>query len=263
MDVIPVLDVACGVAVRAQGGDRARYEPVVSALVPEAVGDPAALLRAFRRRLGATSCYLADLDAIQGGGVQRALLQELARLETGFAGPLLVDAGAHKLEGAVEVLACGASEVVVGLETLRSFTDLAVIVDAVGTPQVIFSLDLRLGTPILHPVLQNACGTRPSAVSLAAQAVDAGVRSLLVLDLGRVGTGGGADLGLLEELRRRFPAVRLLAGGGVLARRDLDQMRDTGCDAALVASAVHSGAVTAADLAALTQPVVQSPRVSR
>jgi phosphoribosylformimino-5-aminoimidazole carboxamide ribotide isomerase len=265
MDIIPVLDLARGVAVWAQAGDRARYEPVVSALMPSAVGDAVALLGAFRTRLGATACYIADLDAIQGGAVQRTMLRELAQLETGFAGPIMVDAGAHTLESTLEVMACGASQVVIGLETLRAFTGLAEIVHRLGEEQVVFSVDLRLGSPILHPAMQDAMGAQPDALSLAAQAVDAGVASLLLLDLARIGTGCGADLGLIEELRRRFPDLRLLAGGGVLARRDLDRMRDAGCDGALVASAIHAGTITATDLAELTaEPVgAQSPSVSR
>ena len=250
MEIIPVLDLSRGQAVWAQGGDRARYEPVASALVPEAVGDAVALLQAFRRRLGATSCYAADLDAIQGGAVQRTMLRELAQLETGFAGAIMVDAGAHSPESTFEVLACGASQVVVGLETLRAFTDLSEIIQVVGEEPVVFSVDLRAGSPILHPDMQDATAV-PDAVSLTAQAVDAGVSTLLLLDLARVGRGCGVDVGLLEELRRRFPLVRLLAGGGVLARRDLERMRDAGCDGALVASAVHAGTITAVDLAAL------------
>jgi uncharacterized protein related to proFAR isomerase len=56
-----------------------------------------------------------------------------------------------------------------------------------------------------------------------------------------------------------------MAGGGVLARRDLDRMRDAGCDGALVASAIHAGTITAADLADLSADPVgaQSPSVSR
>ena len=154
MDIIPVLDLARGVAVQAQAGDRARYEPVTSALVPERG-------RAMRSRccgrsapvLGATACYVADLDAIQGGAVQRTMLRELAQLETGFAGAILVDAGAHTRRAArFEVLSCGASQVVVGLETLRAFADLADDRPASwATTRVVFSLDLRLGSPILHP----------------------------------------------------------------------------------------------------------------
>jgi phosphoribosylformimino-5-aminoimidazole carboxamide ribotide isomerase len=265
MEIIPVLDLAGGIAVWAQAGNRARYEPVASALAPSVVGDPVALLRAFRGRLGAIACYIADLDAIQGGAVQRSMIRELAQFETGFAGAIMVDAGAHTPGSTLEVLACGASQVVVGLETLRAFTDLARIVRLAGEEQVVFSIDLRLGSPILHPAMHHAAGPQPDALSLAAQAVEAGVTTLLLLDLGRVGTGCGADLGLIEELRRGFPELRLLAGGGVLARRDLDRMRDAGCDGALVASAIHAGTITAADLADLAaEPVgAQSPSVSR
>jgi phosphoribosylformimino-5-aminoimidazole carboxamide ribotide isomerase len=91
-------------------------------------------------------------------------------------------------------------------------------------------------------------------LTLAAQATDAGVSTLLLLDLGRIGTGCGVDLGLVETVRRRFPGVRLLAGGGVLTRKDLDRMRDAGCDGALIASAIHTGRVSAADLAELAGP---------
>jgi uncharacterized protein related to proFAR isomerase len=39
----------------------------------------------------------------------------------------------------------------------------------------------------------------------------------------------------------------------VLTRRDLERMRDIGCDGALVASAIHTGRLTAADLAAVSE----------
>ena len=247
-----MLDLARGTAVHARTGDRERYEPVRSVLAPGSDGDPVALLRAYRDALGATACYVADLDAIQGGAIQRAMLRELATLETGFPGSLLVDAGTHRPAGTLEVLACGASQIVVGLESLHSFADLAAIVELVGPSRVIFSLDLRLGTPLLHPALD--VGLAPDAVGLAAEAVDAGVRTLIVLDIGRVGTGCGVDLGLLETMRRRFRSEQLLAGGGVLTRRDLDRMREAGCDGVLVASALHAGRIGAADLTALAGP---------
>jgi phosphoribosylformimino-5-aminoimidazole carboxamide ribotide isomerase len=264
MDIIPVLDLARGVAVHARGGDRARYEPVESVLTASTVGDPVALLRAYRGRLGAAACYVADLDAIRGGAVQRALLRELAQLETGFVGAILVDAGAHTPESTLEVLATGASEVVVGLETLPALADLRRIVRHVGPSRLVFSLDLRHGRPLLHPALA-ATGRANDPLELATDVVETGVTTLVVLDLARVGTGQGLDLGLLERLRRRFPTLRLVAGGGVRHREDLDRLRDAGCDGVLVASAIHAGAITAADLAELAgEPVhAQSPSVSR
>lgn len=251
MEIIPVLDVTQGVAVHAQGRVRADYAPVKSVLAPDAPGDPLALARAYRDILGAQACYVADLDAILGGPIQRGLIRDLAEFQTGFTGELLVDAAAGDPDGALEVLSAGASDAVVGLETLRSFTDLAAVVDVVGSSGVVFSLDLQLGSPILHPLMEDAAGAAPDALSLGAQAADAGVGSILVLDLGRVGTGTGVDLGLLEALRRRHPAIRLFAGGGVLTRKDLERMEEAGCDGALVASAIHAGRITAEDVAAL------------
>jgi phosphoribosylformimino-5-aminoimidazole carboxamide ribotide isomerase len=253
MEIIPVLDLAAGVAVHARAGHRESYAPVQSVVAPGSLGDPIAVVRGFREILGAKACYVADLDAIQGGPVQRATLGELAQWGVGMAGPLLVDAGTHELSSVLEVLSCGASDVVVGLETLRAFVDLAAIVREVGTSRVVFSLDLRLGRPMLHSALHSA-GTSADPLDMAARALETGVSTILVLDVGRVGTGCGVDLGVVMGLRKRFPSVRLLAGGGVLARRDLDRMRSAGCDGALVASAVHSGAITSADVAALANP---------
>lgn len=258
MQIIPVLDLAGGVAVYAQAGDRIHYAPLKSDLVPDRVGDPFALLRAFHTTLGVHECYVADLDAIQGGAIQRTLLRQLAEFHTGFAGALLVDAGTNSPSGALEVLSCGASEVVVGLETLRAFTDLVAILEVVGPSRVVFSLDLRLGNPVLHPAMQDAIGSGPDALSLAGQAAAAGAETLLLLDLGRIGTGCGVDLGLIEALRHRFPDIRLLAGGGVLTRLDLERMRDAGCDGALIASAIHTSRVTADDLIDLSGPRVRT-----
>ena len=263
MQIIPVLDIAGGIAVHAQAGDRTRYAPLESGLAPGRVGDPVAVLRAFHANLGIHECYVADLDAIQGGAVQRTLIRELAEFHTGFSGALLVDAGTHLPEGALEVLSCGASEVVVGLETLHAFSDLESIINVVGPSRLVFSLDLRLGSPILHPAMQDARGPGPEALVLAEQAANTGVGSILILDLGRVGTGCGVDLGLVESTRRRLPNIRLLVGGGVLTRLDLERMRDAGCDGALVASAIHTGRLTPGDLAAVSRPNQSGASASR
>ena len=252
MQLIPVLDLAHGVAVQARAGDRARYAPVESVLAPATAGDPLALIQAYRDILGARECYIADLDAIQGGEIQRGPLRDLAR--AGAPCELLVDAGISDAGSAVEVLALGADRVVVGLETLRSFDDLASIVVAAAPDRVAFSLDLRHGRPLLHPANRAVDEAAPGPVSLAGRAVAAGVPTLLVLDVARVGTGGGVDLDLLVALRRSFPSVRLLAGGGVSARRDLERIRGAGCDGVLLATAIHTGRVGGPDVVALAAP---------
>jgi phosphoribosylformimino-5-aminoimidazole carboxamide ribotide isomerase len=68
----------------------------------------------------------------------------------------------------------------------------------------------------------------------------AGATRFIVLELARVGTGlGPGTLELIRGLRRQFADVELIAGGGIRGRTDIDQLKDAGVDAVLVASALH------------------------
>ena len=234
-----MIDLAQGRAVHARAGDRALYPPVESVLIPGRAGDPLALVQAYRDALGARECYVADLDAIQGGELQRGLLQALAR----DAAPcgLLVDAGAHDPAAVKAVWTLGAAAVVIGLETLPTLDLLAAAVAAAAPAGAVFSLDLRFGLPMLSVKAAATDAGRLEPEELAARAVDAGAEALLVLDVGRVGTGAGVDLELLRRLRRRFPRARLLVGGGVAGPEDLTRLAEAGCDGALVATALHTG----------------------
>ncbi len=250
MELIPVLDLAAGVAVHARAGRRADYAPVQSVLIPDRAGDALALARAFREKLGARTCYIADLDGIEGRRPQHELIRLLAS-EAGFGGGLMVDAGVADLGGARGIFVDGAKRVVVGLETLRSFEDLDALASAVGGDRLVFSLDLRMGQPLLHPSAQFEFTKSTPVLPIAGRAVTAGVGSLLVLDLARIGMGRGVDVALLAALKRIHPDVSLLAGGGITGRRDLEQLADLGCNGAIVASAFHAGRLSAADVAEL------------
>jgi phosphoribosylformimino-5-aminoimidazole carboxamide ribotide isomerase len=238
MRLIPVIDLARGLAVQARAGDRAHYGPLESVLIPGRPGDPLALVQAYRELVGARECYVADLDAIQGRELQRGMLWELVRA----AAPcrLMVDAGVDTRDGVEDLLALGAGAAVVGLETLRRLEDLGGIVAAGAPGRVVFSLDLRLGRPVLSAEAAGELGSLEPD-DIAAHAVAAGVGTVLVLDVGRVGTGGGVDLELLRRLRHRFPRLCLLAGGGIAGDVDLARLADVGCDGALVATALHTG----------------------
>jgi phosphoribosylformimino-5-aminoimidazole carboxamide ribotide isomerase len=78
---------------------------------------------------------------------------------------------------------------------------------------------------------------------VAERAAEAGAGTIIVLDLARVGTACGVDLELMAAVRRAAPGLGLFAGGGVRSAADLDQLARTGCDGALVATALLSGAL--------------------
>ena len=237
--VIGVLDVKGGRAVHAAGGRREEYAPVPHAAGVRVDGDVVALAGAYVDACGIRELYLADLDAIERG--VGALHSDLVAGVASLGTPVWVDAGTSTIADAQRVFAAGASVVVVGLETLASFDALAEICAGVGRDRVAFSVDLRDGRPVVMPNVDHSTATPPEIASRASRA---GVRRLIVLDLARVGAGTGIDLELLVAIRLAAPEAALVAGGGVRDSADLEALRTAGCDGALVASALISGALT-------------------
>ena len=233
MRIIPVIDLRAGEAVHGIGGDRARYEPVESALITTR-GDALALAQAYAAVLETTEMYVADLDAIGGGAVQLAMHQRLSRLARSW-----IDAGVRSEADACALIDAGAARVVVGLETMTGFELLRAMIERLGADRVVFSLDLRGGAPLASTAALRAM----SPHELARRAVDAGVETVIVLDVARVGSAGGADEVVMRELRATLPGVDLIAGGGVRHREDLDRLAAAGANGALVATAVHRGSI--------------------
>jgi HisA/HisF family protein len=235
--ILGVLDLMRGRAVHARGGARDRYQPVVKSTGPPIpAGDAVALAGAYLRELGAGALYIADLDAILGGPPQDDLISTLTTL----GAPVWLDAGTRRVAEAVHARGLGVSRVVVGLETLPSYEALDEICHAASPERVAFSLDLRHGEPV---VARGSEMAGHDATVIAARAARSGARAIIVLDLARVGTGTGVDLQLIRRVRNAAPHVMLIAGGGVRGADDLAGLEDAGCDGALVATALLSGAL--------------------
>jgi phosphoribosylformimino-5-aminoimidazole carboxamide ribotide isomerase len=237
MRVIPVVDLMHGLVVRGVAGRRAEYRPIRSALCDDP--SPAAVARSLVNRYAFHELYVADLDAIAGAEPAWDAYAQLA--ESGLA--LWVDAGLRGLSSArrlAEQVVAGQplAAVVVGLETLSDPEALPAMLEAVGPERLVFSLDLKS-----NETLSAAPKWRGlAAEAIARRALEVGLRRLIVLDLARVGMGTGTGTEeLCRSLRRLDGHWEIIAGGGVRGPADLERLSDCGCDAVLVASALHDG----------------------
>ena len=231
--MIPVIDLKSGAAVHAVGGERERYRPLRSEFA--AGSDPVEITRAVRAALGLDELYVADLDAIAGGALQVELIAALAA-----EARLMVDAGVTEPATVRRLLGLGAARVVIGTETLTDGAALGRLREVLPDAPLALSLDLRAGQVLsLDPALAEL-----AAAEALARLRRFGVREVIVLDLARVGSGAGPDIALISELHLRFPDLELLAGGGVRDAADLEALQAAGAAGALVASALHSGALS-------------------
>ena len=237
MRILPVLDIMDGQVVRGIGGRRQEYRPVLSKLT--ASGRPVDVARAFCDTFGFRELYLADLDAIAGGPPALAVYAEVQAL--GF--DLWVDAGIREASMAEPLAHVGVQRIVIGLETAAA----GAVADACrewGGQRVVFSLDLKDGRPLGNPAAD--------AWLIAERAIADGVRSLIVLDLARVGMDHGVGTeSLCGRLAAAYPDVEVVAGGGVRDIGGLKRLKDLGVRAVLVASALHDGRLRPEDLVQL------------
>jgi phosphoribosylformimino-5-aminoimidazole carboxamide ribotide isomerase len=239
MQILPVLDVMGGHVVRAVGGRRAEYRPLVSRLT--ASTDPLTVARAIRDRFGWTELYVADLDAIMGGRWSADLYRRLR--SDGFR--LWVDAGVQIHAAAGLLLAHGIFQAVVGLETLLGPEEWRGLTAAVDPSRLTFSLDLRNGRAL---GVASEWGTDDPR-QIAEQVVRDGGRRMLILDLARIGEyGGTGTVDLCRELVTLAPNVAVFAGGGIRDVDDIRRLRDVGVTGVLVASALHDERITPEDV---------------
>ena len=134
IEIIPVIDLKQGQVVRARAGERDRYVPIVTPLSP--TSDPVDVARGLLAVTQASHLYVADLDAIEGGGHNLAGIRRLAEAFPKMA--LWVDAGTATLEQAQTFLKARLGRLVLGSE---SQVDTQLLKQLAG--EVVLSLDFR------------------------------------------------------------------------------------------------------------------------
>lgn len=237
MKIIPVLDILNGEVVQGVRGKREEYQPVKSVLCASA--RPLDIALTFKS-LGFRELYLPDLDAILGKHINLALFQRI-KAETNL--DLMIDAGITDLETAKKVLESGASKIVVGTETLNNLNFVEQAIKSFGRGRVMVSIDLKEGKVMSRSEAIKAM----NPVELAKSLQEMGVTRVIILDLTRVGTRQGVNLTVVKEVLEKVE-VEVLTGGGVRDMGDLEELRDIGVSGVLVATALHTGKVTAKEL---------------
>lgn len=239
--IVPVLDVMNGQVVRAVGGRRDEYRPVVSKLT--ASTDPVEVAKALGEATGASELYIADLDAITGADGSGRVVAELAeRVEC----RLFVDLGIRTPDDFASVPRRKNVVPVLGCETLAD-PDPALAAGFEFLSDWAFSLDLFQGKLLGNWRAWGDFGVRSAEdvwEMAASAAMQMGAGTLIVLDLADVGTMGGPSTEYwCKKIRATIPEVEVITGGGVRTWDDVERLGEAGADGVLVASALHEGAL--------------------
>jgi phosphoribosylformimino-5-aminoimidazole carboxamide ribotide isomerase len=237
MEIIPVLDLKGGVVVHARMGLRNAYRPIETPLSPNS--RPIDVARGLLSIYPFASFYIADLDSIEGKGDNDAVLIELRLAFPDLA--LWVDKGLAELASADRWLGAGLGHLILGSETQRTG---GLVQHFRQDERVILSLDYRDDVFVGPSALLHNSDSWPSKV--------------IVMTLARVGSATGPDMDRLTEIKALAADKRVFAAGGVRNADDLATLAQAGIAGALVATSLHNGAVTGAQIARLQKHRAQT-----
>jgi phosphoribosylformimino-5-aminoimidazole carboxamide ribotide isomerase len=221
MQIIPVIDLKEGLVVHAKQGRREHYAPIQSPLCQSA--DLEKVIAAYLRLHRFKTFYIADLNAITGNHDHQALLNHLLTNYTELT--FWIDSGYQNAPGFYHQYRNYLP--VLGSESYTSanYSDLLTF-----QKKYILSLDFSDTQPLGAKQIFTSTALWPEHI--------------IIMTLHRVGSNQGPDFEKLQQ----FSGYNVIAAGGIRGVEDLVQLKQKGVKSALLASALHSGAIGTQDL---------------
>ena len=221
MQIIPVIDLKDGCVVYAQRGNRSNYQPLNSHLCQSSsIVD---VLDAFLNLYDFKTFYIADLNAICNTGNHQEMIDDIIKSYTHCK--FWIDNGMKltDLDQFVNI----PYNAVIGSESQQSVTERP-------KSDYILSLDFKHNKPLGPAELFENNTQWP--------------KNIIIMTLARVGSQAGPDFVRLGQYCRQYPKNNFIAAGGIRHIDDLADLNRIGVKQALLASSLHSGAISSADI---------------
>ena len=238
MQIIPAIDLLDGGCVRLKHGDfnqRKNYDV-----------DPVELAGKYASE-GARWLHVVDLAASRDG--TSANIKPLLRLLDKTPQRVQTGGGVRDETDLQLRLDRGAARVVVGSICVTQPKQFAGWLSEFGPDRLVAALDVKIDDSGV-PWPRTHGWTKGSVLNLW-QLLDffgdKGLRHLLCTDIGRDGAMTGPNQELYRDIVGRYPDLSVQASGGVSGLRDLEQLSQTGVDAAITGKALLEGCFTVSE----------------
>lgn len=234
MHIIPAIDIIDGKCVRLTQGDYARKKVYNE--------DPLEVAKAFEDA-GIQRLHLVDLDGAKAKHiVNYRVLERLAshtNLHIDFGGGLKSD---EDLRIAFE---SGAAQITGGTIAVKSPDTFLRWLGKYGTERIILGADVSNGKVAVSGWQEES--TEELFPFLERYQAE-GIRYTICTEISRDGLLQGSAVELYKEISDRFPALSLIASGGVTTMNELEELRKLGCFGAIVGKAIYEGNISMSDI---------------
>ncbi len=234
MQIIPAIDIIDGKCVRLTEGDYSQKKiynenPLEVALEFEAAG---------LQRL-----HLVDLDGAKAGTIINWKVLETIAAKT----KLIIDfGGGIKTEKDVKIIfESGAALATVGSIAVKDETLFVSWLQQFGAAKFLLGADVKDEKIVIGGWLET---TDIWIYDFIEKYIKQGVQQIFCTDVSKDGKLEGPSTDLYKNIITKFPELHFIASGGVTTIKDLEELKEVGCNAAIVGKAIYEGRIKIADL---------------
>ncbi|MCC6516324.1 MAG: 1-(5-phosphoribosyl)-5-[(5-phosphoribosylamino)methylideneamino]imidazole-4-carboxamide isomerase [Chitinophagales bacterium] len=234
MLIIPAIDIIEGKCVRLSKGD---YD------TKKIYNDnPLEVAKEFEAN-GITQLHLVDLDGAKSGKVVNwKVLESIAsktKLHIDFSG------GIKTKEAANQAFELGAAQITVGSLAAKNSKEFVDWIWEFGEEKLILGADVIKDKIAIH-------GWQESSTKDIYEYLDfyfeEGIDYVLCTDVSKDGMLQGPAIELYKDIIKEYEEIKLIASGGVSCMRDLEQLKEIGCYAAIVGKSLYENKISFSDL---------------
>ncbi len=234
MQIIPAIDLIEGKCVRLTEGDYAQKK-----IYNE---DPLEVAKQFEG-IGLMRLHLVDLDGAKAGEVVNwKVLEKIANktsLKIDFGGGIKTEATLKT------VLDTGATYATIGSLAVKSRETFEEWIARFGASQFMLGADVYEEKIAIGGWIEK---TNIDVYDFIDSYMNKGVTQIFCTDIQKDGKLEGPSLLLYKKMITKFPALQLIASGGVSQLKDLEDLKRLGCAAAIVGKAIYENKISLDEL---------------
>lgn len=229
MKIIPAIDIIDGKCVRLSKGDYATKK-----IYNE---NPLEVAKEFENH-GIQHLHLVDLDGAKSKQiVNQNVLERIVsqtNLKVDFGGGIKTDLDIRT------AFDCGASQITVGSVAVSNPLLFSEWILRYGTEKLILGADCNNRKIATHGWLESS---ELDVIEFIRNYEKKGIKYVVCTDISKDGMLEGTSIELYKEILNQTK-VALIASGGVTTMDDLFQLKEMGCDGAIIGKAIYEGRIS-------------------
>lgn len=238
MMVIPAIDIIEGKCVRLTQGDYAQKKVYNE--------NPLEVAKQFEDA-GVERLHLVDLDGAKAGRIINwKVLEEIAGKTA-----LTIDfGGGIKAEKDIEIIFnSGGAIATVGSIAVKEPETFYQWLKKYGGEKILLGADVKGENISIHGWTEQ---TEINIFDFLKQNIEEGLQQAFCTDISKDGLLQGPAIDLYKKIIQKFSSLKFIASGGVTSVDDLIQLKEIGCNGAIVGKAIYEGKIKLNELVQIT-----------